>query len=69
MSNSLKAFIYVTCWIGAWVAFSLLIDAGFLTINLYAEGGNGKIITFVISGIISFAGASSLYREVFTNDQ
>ena len=69
MSHSLKAFIYVACWIMAWAAFSLLINAGFLTVNLYGEDGNGKVITFVISGIISFAGASSLYREVFTSDK
>ena len=69
MNHSLKAFIYVTSWIGAWVAFSLLINAGFLTVNLYSEESNGKIITLFISGIISFAGSYSLYREVFSNDQ
>ena len=69
MGYSLKAFIYFLGWVVAWVLFSTLINAGFLAINLYVEGGKGKLITFIVSGIISIAGASSLYREVFTNDQ
>ncbi len=69
MDRPLKTFLYFTGWIGAWIIFSSIINAGFIAVTLYPQEGKGKLITFFISGIISLAGATSLYREVFSSDQ
>ena len=68
MNYSLKIFLYVFAWIIAWLIFSLIINYGLITTNVYAEGERGQQITFFTMGIISLTGASSLYNEVFTNE-
>ena len=68
MNRSLKNLIYITAWILVWLSFSLIINAGFLAINLYAADSKGALLTLILSGIISIAGGSSLYSEVFTNE-
>ncbi len=69
MSKTLKGLIYVSGWIGSWALISSIINAGFLTVNLYTEDSKGKLLTFFISGMISLIGASSLYKEVFSNER
>ena len=68
MNTKLKAIIYVSAWITAWIIFSSIIDAGLITVNLYAQDDKSTFITFFISSIIFFSGAISLYKEIFTKE-
>ena len=69
MKQSVKGFFYVTGWICAWALFSSIINAGFIAINLYTGDGKSAMLTFLICGAISIAGALSLYKEAFANNQ
>jgi len=66
MDTKLKAIIYVSSWITAWIIFSSIIDAGLIAVNLYDQDNKSTLITFFISSIIFFSGAISLYKEIFT---
>ncbi len=66
MNTPLKLFLYVCCWIVAWLLFSTIIDYGLITTKVYDAGEKGKLFTYLSGGAISFAGAFSLYNEVFT---
>ena len=68
MNIKLKAFLYVTSWITAWIIFSSIIDAGLIAVNLYAQDDRGTLITFSISSIIFISGAISLYKEIFSSE-
>ena len=68
MNRKLKAFIYVSAWITAWIIFSSIIDKGLIAVNLYGHDGKSTLITFFISSIIFLSGAMSLYKEIFTNE-
>ncbi len=65
MNKSFKVFLYITCWIAAWLLFSLIVNQGLIASNVYNEGEKGKLVTFFISGMISLAGATSLFKETF----
>ncbi|KGG25167.1 putative membrane protein [Prochlorococcus sp. SS52] len=64
----MKGFLYISAWVVSWLLFSSIINAGFITTNVYEAGGKGGILTLFISAIIAIAGAFSLYKEVFPND-
>ncbi len=66
MNRNLKAFLYVTAWIIAWIFFSAIINAGLVTVELYDQDDEGTLITFLVTSIIFLTGAISLYKEVFT---
>ncbi len=68
MNIKLKVFLYISAWITAWVAFSSIINAGLIEVNVYTQADKGTLITFFISSIIFLGGASSLYKEVFSDD-
>ncbi len=65
MNHSLKIFLYISGWVTAWLVLSSIIDYGLIETNVYAIGEKGKLVTFSIGAVISFAGAYSLYKEVF----
>ncbi len=67
MNQTVKGFLYVTGWICGWALFSSIINAGFIAINLYTDDEQSKLVTFLVCGIVSIAGAASLYKEAFSN--
>ncbi|WP_036918048.1 MULTISPECIES: hypothetical protein [unclassified Prochlorococcus] len=68
MKSSVKILLYILAWIIAWLAFSFIIDSGLVTIKVYNPGTKGSLITFTCGAFTSLIGATSLYREVFTDD-
>ncbi len=68
MNIKIKAFIYVSAWIAAWIAFSSIINAGLLEVNVYSPDDKGMLITFLFTAVIFLGGAISLYKEIFTSD-
>ncbi len=68
MNKNIKAIIYVSAWIITWIAFSSVINAGLIAVNLYAQTDKGPLITFFISATIFLGGAISLYKEVFPRE-
>ncbi len=65
MNNSLSLFLYACGWVIAWFVLSSIIDYGLVVTSVYEAGEKGKFITFSLGAVISFAGALSLYKEVF----
>ncbi len=69
MNYSLKVLLYVLTWMIAWLIISSILDAGFLSTDVYDSEGKGKVITFGLTALISFAGGASLFNEVFHNSE
>ena len=65
MKLSLSLLLYACGWIIAWFVLSTIIDYGLVVTNVYEAGEKGKLITYSLGAIISFAGAFSLHNEVF----
>ena len=65
MNHSLSLLLYACGWIIAWFVLSSIIDYGLVVTNVYEAGEKGKFITYSLGAVISFAGAFSLYKEVF----
>ena len=65
MNKSLNLVLYACGWIIAWFVLSTIIDYGLVATNVYEAGEKGKFITYSLGAVISFAGAFSLYNEVF----
>ena len=65
MKLSLSLLLYACGWIIAWFVLSTIIDYGLVVTNVYEAGEKGKFITYSLGAVISFAGALSLYNEVF----
>ena len=65
MNQSLSLLLYACGWVIAWFVLSSIVDYGLVVTNVYEAGEKGKLITYSLGAVISFAGAFSLYKEVF----